>query len=122
MLRAKRQITQKVLELMPDPCSLKEALVTWYFNLREDGGLRLTMKGLKAFESCELASYTCDLKPGTLTMSVLLNLDKKLQWPYFIDSKNKYIKLFGSRDAVLVHLYGDLVKFLDSLTVAETPH
>jgi hypothetical protein len=47
----------------------------------------------------------------------MLKLDRKLQMPYYIEVKKKIpinIIFFGSREAMLARLYGNLNKFLDN--------
>jgi hypothetical protein len=43
---------------------------------------------------------------------MLLELDRKMQYPYFIDYKNKRMIMFSSRDAMMATLYGDLATWL----------
>ena len=48
-------------------------------------------------------------------MTHVLSLDRKLQMPYYIVGKKKIpvdLVMFGSKEAMLVNLYGDLDKFL----------
>jgi hypothetical protein len=48
-------------------------------------------------------------------MTHVLALDRKLQMPYYIVGKKKIpvdLVMFGSKEAMLVNLYGDLDKFL----------
>lgn len=51
---------------------------------------------------------------NTLTKGVILDMDHKLSWPYFIDTKKKRIVFFGSREALMANLYGDLRAWLDN--------
>jgi len=46
-----------------------------------------------------------------------MNLDRKLQSPYYVEFRKRVqhnLILFGSQEAVLINLYGDLKKFLHS--------
>ena len=61
-------------------------------------------------------SYTID-DAMLFNQQTVLDLDRKLQMPYYIVSKKKIpskIVMFGSQEAVMVNLYGNLQKFLDS--------
>lgn len=61
-------------------------------------------------------SYTID-DPMLFNQQTVLDLDRKLQMPYYIVSKKKVpstIVMFGSQEAVMVNLYGNLNKFLDN--------
>ena len=112
----KNELTQTLVELLPDSLSVtkEKALKTWYCNIRSNGGLRLTDYGYKAFQFLEIESWTVPIEFKNLNKKGLLALDRKLTFPYYIDSKNKQIVMFSSREAMLATLYGDLQKFLDS--------
>jgi len=113
----KHDITQLVLDLLPanTGITLDQALRTWYYNLRSSGGLRLTTLGLQAMRSASLNSWSIDINPRDLTKSNLLILDRKVQWPYFIDTRAKQLVMFSSRDAMMATLYGDIKSWLASL-------
>ncbi len=53
-----------------------------------------------------------DLDPKKINKKTILELDRKLQWPYYIDTKKRQIIFFSSREAMLATLYGDLGSFL----------
>jgi hypothetical protein len=46
-MRNKVHLTEELLGLLPDEekIPIEQAMVTWWFNLRENGGLRLTNTG-----------------------------------------------------------------------------
>ena len=44
----KREFTKKLLEQNPDNV-IDDALHVWWYNIRDDGGLRLTERGFKHF-------------------------------------------------------------------------
>ena len=116
MANNKKEITQKLLELLPDATAtaIDLAMTTWYMNIRPQGGLRLTAIGYTVLKTLNLESWTVSLpedKRG-LNKRLLLDLDHKLQWPYYIDVKKKQLILFSSREAMLANLYGDLPAFL----------
>jgi hypothetical protein len=46
--------------------------------------------------------------------SVLLALDRKITFPYYINFPGQQLILFSSREAMLATLYGDLQKFLEN--------
>ena len=55
--------------------------------------------------------------PKQFNQQLILALDRKLQMPYYIVVAKgipKKIIFFGSKEAVLVNLYGNLEKFLDN--------
>jgi|688.fasta_scaffold189113_4 hypothetical protein len=116
---SKQQITQKVLENLPDSerVSLDEAMMSWWMNFRQGGGMRLTQTGYVALATCDLQTYIFDVHPGLPSrLGQLLILDKKLQCPYFIKlGKNPQLTLFGGEQATMLALYGDLEGFLKYL-------
>lgn len=112
----KREITKRLLELIPDTSgvsqSLDQALNTWYMNIRESGGLRLTSIGYTILKTLDIESWCLDIDPKKFNKRTTLDLDNKLQYPYYIDTKNKQLIFFSSREAMLANLYGDLEAFL----------
>jgi hypothetical protein len=112
----KREIVQHVLSLLPETqcISEAEAFKTWYQNIRESGGLRLSLVGYRTFQATGIQSWPvelADIKRYT-TPPMLLELDRKMKYPYFIDYKNKRMIMFSSRDAMMATLYGDLAAWL----------
>jgi len=97
--------------------SLEQAMKTWWSNIREHGGLRLTTEGYNVCNHVDIASYEFTV-PETLptTPRHLLALDQKLTCPYYIKvGKNPKLLMFGSQEAVMFALYGDVEKFITSL-------
>lgn len=83
--------------------------------------MRLTSVGYHAFtEELDLEnySYTVD-DPTDINQQMILAMDRKLQMPYYIHAVKgipKKIIFFGSKEAMVTNLYGDLKKFLDNYT------
>jgi hypothetical protein len=54
-----------------------------------------------------------------VTKKIILDLDRKMEWPYYLDfnvrKKRRRIVFFGSREAMMAAMYGDLEKWLASL-------
>jgi len=90
--------------------------------------LRLTQHGYHIMhEVLQLESWQMDLS-GTdpshpsrspMTKKIILDLDRKLTWPYYLDfnarKKRRRIVFFGSREAMMAAMYGDLERWLASL-------
>lgn len=81
--------------------------------------MRLTKHGYDAFvKELELEFYEFDIPPkAKFTYGTILALDNRLQSPYYLcRDKGRFVKIvfFGSKEAVLVNLYGDIAKFLDN--------
>jgi hypothetical protein len=120
-VRDKRKLTEELVkQLDPDlGITVKRAMHTWWFNIRKNGGMRLTGPGYTVFtEHLDLARYEWPIQdPLAFNQHVILDLDRKMQMPYYISATKgipKKIVFFGSQEAVMVNLYGDLQKFLDN--------
>ena len=115
MKNQKVEITQKILLTNQQTISLEQALIAWWQNFRKDGGYRLTAEGFSGFQNC-FDSYRIEVsKEQKITPKILLHLDKKIDYPYYIEKNRRSIVLFGSKEAMMVTLYGDIVTYLDNL-------
>ena len=120
-MRDKRKLTEELIALLPDQqrVNLESALPSWWFNLRRNGGMRLTSTGYQTLaEDLELEHYSYNIDdPHTFNKQLILKLDRKMQMPYYIHAVKgipKRIVFFGSQEAVMVNLYGNLAQFLDN--------
>ena len=120
-MRDKRKLTEELIAFLSeeDRIGLKVAMSAWWFNLRRNGGMRLTSTGYQALaEDLQLEHYSYSIDdPHTFNKQLILKLDRKMQMPYYIDSVKgipKRIVFFGSQEAVIVNLYGNLAQFLDN--------
>jgi hypothetical protein len=120
-VRDKRKLTEELINLLPEEArvAVSSTVHAWWFNIRRNGGMRLTSVGYHAFvEELDLEnySYTID-NPLLFTQQTILKLDRKMQMPYYIHAVKgvpKKIVFFGSKEAVMVNLYGNLQQFLDN--------
>lgn len=96
----------------------QDIMTTWWANLRQHGGLRLTPHAYDILcNDLEIESYAFSLPVSLLTAKNLLRLDKKLQTPYFL-KRNKTVAdivLFGADQAIMASLYGNIEQWLQSL-------
>ena len=121
-MRDKYRLTRELIQHLPDPYKVTEAeaLALWWFNLRRNGGLRLTKMGYEAFtKHLELAHYDYNVEPFAINSKMVIALDRKLQQPWFIITHKmmpKTLVFFGSKEAMMANLYGNLKKFLDNYT------
>lgn len=120
-MRDKKFITQELINLLPEDCriSVTSAIPAWWYNLRKNGGMRLTTTGYRVFvENLELEHYEFLITdPLTFNQNIILELDRKMQMPYYIHAVKgipKKISFFGSREAMMANLYGDLSRFLEN--------
>jgi len=115
----KQQITERILTGLPseDQLTYDVACKSWWMNFREGGGFRLTTAGYMAIGTCDLETYAFDAPPDLVAKPKhLLTFDKKLACPYYIKiGKQPQIILFGSQQAVMLAMYGDLEKWLKFL-------
>jgi hypothetical protein len=120
-VRDKRKLTEELINLLPEEqrISVASAIPSWWFNLRRNGGMRLTGLGYQVFaDDLELEHYSYAINdPLLFNQQTILKLDRKMQMPYYIEAKKgipKRIIFFGSKEAVMVNLYGNLQQFLDN--------
>jgi hypothetical protein len=115
----KHKLTKRLIELLPEDhrLSVEEAMILWYTNIRNNGGFRLTQNGLLAMKILGLESWSVPLNDIKITMdkNLLLALDRKLTWPYFIDYKKKEIIFYSSKEAVMATMYGSIKNWLDNM-------
>lgn len=120
-VRDKRRLTEELVQQLDTDLGItvRQAMRTWWFNIRKTGGMRLTGPGYHAFrEQLDLACYEFPISdPTEFTQQLILDLDRKIQMPYYISATKgipKKIVFFGSQEAVMVNLYGNLKKYLDN--------
>jgi hypothetical protein len=115
----KLELTAELIHHFSDAPTLDEAMCTWWQSRGTHGGLRLTHVGYSVFAcNLELDSYTFELPEKFLTPKNLLAMDRHMTCPYYIMSHRRHNKLimFGSRQAMMATLHGDLQRFIASLT------
>lgn len=122
-MRDKFALTRELLKHLKekDSISFEHARAMWWYNLQQGGGLRLTTLGyLTLINDVELVSYKYELKECDIfNTRTIIELDKKLQMPYYILSKKGYathIIFFGSKEAMCAKLYDNLGRFLTNYT------
>lgn len=116
----------KELDIDGPTWTQEEAMKKWWMVQRPDGGLRLTDIGDLSFRYAKIEFYNYDFvidSSGGGWHSYLLELNKKLKCPYYIgvnkveDSKKPFIRLYDSKIAMLVSLYGNISEYLKSVKV-----
>ena len=120
-MRDKKKLTEELINLLPEEqrISVTSAIPAWWFNLRRNGGMRLTGLGYQVFvEDLKLENYSYSIDdPLMFNQRTILKLDRKMQMPYYIHAVKgipKKIVFFGGKEAVMVNLYGNLQQFLDN--------
>ena len=129
----KQYITEAVLAEIPkhlfndSDLDIDQLIFKWWLTGRQEG-LRLREEGLSAFLLAEIEYYEYDLlAPVGRWYEYLLELNKKIKCPYYIDANRKHptselndkpsIKLFDSKIAMMVSLYGTIPNYLESIKV-----
>lgn len=119
-MRDKFKLTNELVKLLPEPFQVTEAeaLATWWKNLKRTGGMRLTKLGYSVFsEQLELEHYEYKVEPFEVDNRLIIQLDRKLQDPWYIKTNKSMptsIVFFGSQEAMMTNLYGDLKRFLSN--------
>jgi len=111
---SKQQLTQQLLNQLPvdDRPSFEQALKSWWQDIRDDSGLRLSISGYDAFKFLNFNQHEFEFTKA-LSPSLLMTLHRKLDCPYYIKGgKNTKLVLFGSKQSVIYAMYGDIEKFL----------
>lgn len=97
----------------PKPTT-REAVIAWFFNISNTGGLRLTHLGFQTLQHLQEPSWEIEVAEAKIFKNnrLLLALDKKLTGPYYINKKK--LIMFNSREAFLASFYKDLQHFLEN--------
>jgi hypothetical protein len=121
----KKEITEALLKQLPYENEPVEKLIRqWWFTM-SGGGLRLTTIGDLKFREANIEFYTCKLTVKQQRWhSFLSDANKKLHCPYFLgvnkveNSKpDPFIRLYDSKIAMMMTLYGDIQSYLESIKV-----
>lgn len=117
-MRDKKKLTETLVQQL-DPqlgITVDDAITQWWFNLRASGGMRLTNAGYEAFTKLlKIEHYEFNLQPFDLNLKLVIEIDRKLQYPYYIATKKSMptkIIFFGSKEAMLANLYGNIKQFI----------
>jgi hypothetical protein len=119
-VRNKRKLTEALVAQVDSELGItvEEALSSWWYNLRAGGGMRLTDLGYQAFtQVLKIEHYDYKIDPFDLDSKMIVAMDRRLQQPYYIVFKKKMpiqIVFFGSREAMMANLYGNIKKFIDN--------
>lgn len=114
-------VTHEMLKTFPTDSQydLRTALIKWWINSREAGGLRLTSAGFNLLSTMNYANYEFNATELTTSKNLLI-LDQKLECPYYIKglgSLNSKITLLGNKEAMLINLYGNFNSYLATLSL-----
>ena len=121
----KRRITKAIIEQTgsEDLINLESAMKTFWLDFRNEGGLRLTDIGDSFFKRADIESFEFpfrlqkvhDKEPIYSYQNLMLDLSLKVPCPYYIGRhkpNEPYIKIYDSKIAVMINLYGDIYEYL----------
>lgn len=114
------KFTTQFLEHMPaeQQLGIEQAMTTWWHDPRLNGGLRVSWTGFAALiDGLDLEHWTFNFERQGIPPWIYLKLDHHLTAPYYIVDNKKItcLTVFSSRDAMMINLYGNLEKWIDSL-------
>jgi hypothetical protein len=110
----KQYLTQQLLNQLStdDRPSFEQALKAWWQDLRDDSGLRLSISGYDTFKFLKIEQHEFEFTKA-LSPGLLMTLNRKLDCPYYLKvGKTPKLILFGSQQAIMYAMYGDMEKFL----------
>jgi hypothetical protein len=123
----KQIITEAVLAEIPKShriyheLPIEDVIFKWWFTGRQEG-LRLTDEGLTAFQLADIEFYDYEfVQDGQSYHSFIIELNKKIKCPYYLGvnkinkSKSFYIRIYDSKIAMMMGLYGNLKDYLKSI-------
>ena len=119
----KRRITKAVIESVNDNLDVDRAMKTFWLDIRNEGGLRLTDVGDSFFQRADLECFEfpfrlkriTDKEPIYSYQNLMLDLSLKVPCPYYIGRhkpNEPYIKVYDSKIAMMINLYGDIYEYL----------
>ena len=119
-MRDKAKLTRTFIALHYDGSTerasidLKTAMHSWWYNTRENGGMRLTSTGFKVLKDLKFEYWDFMLPENFARKNkrIILGLDRKLQFPYYYGQKR--LSFFGSQEAMMANLTGDLEQWLSN--------
>jgi len=116
----KQDYTRQFLSQLPETerVTPEQAMVAWWQDIRVSGGLRLSYEGYQLLEKLKIEHFDFELPRGANNRpAILVALNQALSCPYFISvTKNPKIVFFGSKEATMYSLYGDIARFAAALT------
>lgn len=117
----KAEIVRILLPLVPDTeiNDFDYAMKTWWKNIRNTGGLGLTLYGDTVFKKIGLESYDFDLGQNSYFggIGTLIMLDKYMPCPYSfrLHDRKKHMRIYDGRVATMIMLTGDVFEYVDRI-------
>jgi hypothetical protein len=121
----KRRITKAIIEQTGSEYSfdIDTAMRTFWLDIRNEGGLRLTDVGDSFFKRADIEAFEfpfrlkriTDKEPIYSYQNLMLDLSLKVPCPYYIGRhkpNEPFIKIYDSKIAMMINLYGDIYEYL----------
>ena len=115
-----RKLFEPVYKTVGETLDLDPAVVEshWWHNRKDQAGLRVTAFAYQNLLRLDVEHHVFGINGAVLTKPRLfLDLDRRMTCAYYLQLKTKpqQLILFGSKEAMLLALYGDVEKFLQGL-------
>lgn len=119
-------ITKAVVDQIEDNTwTFDEAMDKWWMNIRREGGLRLSEMGDLSFRYAKIEFFIYDFSIGrdSSWQLFILDMNNKIKCPYYIGvnklekKAQPYIRLYDSKIAMMINLYGNLNDYLKSVRI-----
>jgi len=126
MKNKKKAITSAIYKNLPDDSPYKDVpledlLFRWWWTRRSTEGLRLSEEGASVCTLIDLEYFDFDFPLSAEDHPFIgVTLGKKISCPYYIGFKNRlyksaYIRIYDSKIAMLITLYGGIKDYIDSI-------
>lgn len=124
--KLKYTITKAVMDQLPkNDISFESRISDWWFTKSGDS-LRLTPQGDFKFREAQIEFFDLPVKvKHTNWYKFLTECNKKIKCPYYFsvnkdaDSKEPFIRLYDSKIAMMLALYGDIESYLESVRIRQ---
>jgi hypothetical protein len=111
----RHEVVCRVLALLPGELDPEQVERSWFCDVRRNGGWRLTDQGLAAFDSAGIQRWRVPLGETSLDRRLILEMNRRIRWPYYLSVRPYEIWLFSDQDAVMAQLYGDIRAWVTNL-------
>lgn len=116
---SKAQYTLQIYHQLGEhaPETVEVAMTTWWQDHRGQSGFRLSDIGYVAFVTAGIQSYEFELRDQQIRPVTFVTLNRKMQSPYYlvIQRRGSRIIMFGSHEATMFALYGNIDRFVRAL-------
>jgi hypothetical protein len=122
--KLKYTITKAVMDQLPyNNTPIESNISDWWFTKSGDS-LRLTPRGDFTFREANIEFFDLPVKvKKTNWYKFLTDCNKKIKCPYYFsvnkdgESKEPFVRLYDSKIAMMLALYGDIESYLESVRV-----